>query len=76
MHKPGGSHVPSASADTVLPPPHGSWNPPFICPPDCLHRSDLRVTETELRGARAQLQDAFDQLSSTRVKLEDTQASV
>ena len=58
MHKPGGSHVPSASADTVLPPPHGSWNPPFICPPDCLHRRDLRVTETELRGARAQLQEA------------------
>ena len=38
-------------------------------------RSDLRVTETELRGARAQLQFAFDQLSSTRGKLEETQAS-
>ena len=36
-------------------------------------RSDLRVTETELRGARAQLQQAFDQLASTKGKLDDTQ---
>lgn len=33
----------------------------------------MRVTETELRGARAQLQNAFDQLASTKGKLEDTQ---
>ncbi len=35
----------------------------------------MRVTETELRAARAQLQGAFDQLTTTKSKLDTTQAT-